>query len=85
MKTCHNTNIIVQTTDGYVYSLNGKSKIPNNILANITRPLLLKSNYNKELWWFFIDLMSRIGVFYKTCLIETQTVAPTLPVFQGIK
>ena len=29
-KTCHNTDIIVQTTDGYASSLNGKSESPND-------------------------------------------------------
>ena len=29
MKTCHNTNIIVQNTGGYASYLNGKSEIPN--------------------------------------------------------
>ena len=32
-----------------------------------------------------IDLMSRIDLFYATCRLATQTVAPTLPGFQGIK
>ena len=32
-----------------------------------------------------IALMSRIDLFYATCRLETQTVAPTLPGFQGIK
>ena len=34
MNTCHNMNIIVQTTSGYASALNGKSEIPNNKLAN---------------------------------------------------
>ena len=42
MKTCHNMNIIVQTTCGDSSSINGKSKIPNKTLANIMRALLLK-------------------------------------------
>ena len=42
MKTCHNTNIIVQTTCGYASSLNGKTKTPNKTVANITRALLTK-------------------------------------------
>ena len=29
--------------------------------------------------------MSRIGIFYATCRLETQNVAPNLPGFQGIK
>ena len=32
-----------------------------------------------------ISLMSIIDIFYATCRIATQTVAPTLPGFQGIK
>ena len=32
-----------------------------------------------------IALMSRIGLFYATCRLATQTVALTLPGFQGIK
>ena len=44
--------IIVQTTGGDAYSLNGKSEIPNKKLANVTRALLLKSSHNKELWCF---------------------------------
>ena len=52
MKTCHNMNIIVQTTGEDASSLNFISKSPNNTLANITRSLLLKSNYKKELWYF---------------------------------
>ena len=32
-----------------------------------------------------IALMSRIDLCYTTCCLETQTVAPTLPRFQGIK
>ena len=47
MSTCHNMNIIVQTTGGYASSLNGKSESPNNTLANITRALLLNSSHNK--------------------------------------
>ena len=42
-KTCHNTNTIVQTRVEDAYSIIGKSKIPNNTLANITRALVLKS------------------------------------------
>ena len=37
-KTCHNTNITFQTTGS---SINGKSKIPNKTLANITGDILL--------------------------------------------
>ena len=32
-----------------------------------------------------IFLMSRIYLFYETCCLATQNVAPTLPGFQGIK
>ena len=32
-----------------------------------------------------IYFMSRIDIFYATCRISTQTAAPTLPGFQGIK
>ena len=32
-----------------------------------------------------IALMSTIGIFYETCRLETQTVAPTLTGFQDIK
>ena len=40
IKTCHNMNIIVQTTGGYYSSLNGKRESPNKTLANIMRALL---------------------------------------------
>ena len=40
-------DIIVQTTGGDEYSLNGKGEIPITTLANITRALLLKSSHNK--------------------------------------
>ena len=53
MKTCHNMNIIVQTTGEDSYFFNGKSEIPNNNLANITRALLLNSIQKKELWCVF--------------------------------
>ena len=52
IKTCHNMNIIVQTTGGYESSLNGKSESPNKTLDNITRALPLKSSHKKELWCF---------------------------------
>ena len=52
MKTCYSMNIIVKTTCGDESSLNGKSEIPNNTLANITRALLLNSSQKKELWCF---------------------------------
>ena len=41
MKTCHNMNITVQTTDGEAYSLNAKIESPNKTLANIIRTPLL--------------------------------------------
>ena len=40
MKTCHNMNIIVQTTGWNASSLNGKIESPNNTFANTTRALL---------------------------------------------
>ena len=52
MKTFHIMNIIVQNTGVYTSSLNGKSKIPNNTLANITRYFSLYSIHKKELWCF---------------------------------
>ena len=52
IKTCHNINIIVQTTDGDAYSLNGKSESTNKTLANTTRALILNSSQKKELWCF---------------------------------
>ena len=45
-------NIIVQTTDGYASSLNGKSESPNKTLSNTMRSLLLNSSNKKELWCF---------------------------------
>ena len=32
-----------------------------------------------------IALMSRIDIYFATCNLATQTVAPTIPDFQGIK
>ena len=52
MKTCHNMNIIVQTTGGDASSLNGKSESPNKTLDNITRAIFLNSSNKKELWCF---------------------------------
>ena len=43
-------NIIVQTTGGDAFSLNGKSESPNKKLAKTTRELLLNSCHNKQLW-----------------------------------
>ena len=42
MKTCHNMNIIVQTTGEDAYYIHGKSESPNKILANMTIDLLLE-------------------------------------------
>ena len=64
MKTCHNMNIIVHTAGGYKYSLNDKSEIPNNTLANIKISLLLNSSYKKECWCFtyqYIICFSRLN------------------------
>ena len=47
---CHNMNILGQNTVGYTSSLNGKRKITNKKLDNITRDLLLKSIHKKEIW-----------------------------------
>ena len=47
MKTCHNMNIIVQTTGGYASYLNGKSESLDKTLANTTRALILKSSHKK--------------------------------------
>ena len=41
MKTCHDMNIIFQTTGGDTSYLKGKSKITNKTLANITKALRL--------------------------------------------
>ena len=48
MRTCHNMNIIVQTTGGDSSSLNGKSESPNKTLANIKRALLINSSHKKN-------------------------------------
>ena len=47
MKICNNIHIIVQTTGGDVFSLNGKSEIPNTTLDNIKKSLILKSSHKK--------------------------------------
>ena len=47
MRTCHNMNIIVQTTGRDASYISGKSESPNKTLANITRALFLKSRHNK--------------------------------------
>ena len=52
MRTCHNMNIIVQTTGGDESSLNGKSESSNKTPANTTIDILLKSIHMKELWCF---------------------------------
>ena len=52
MSTCHNMNIIVQTTGEDSSSLNGKSESTNNMLVNNTRALILNSSHKKELWCF---------------------------------
>ena len=52
IKTCHNMNIIVQTTGGDASSLNGKIESPNKTLANITRALKLNSSHKGKSWWF---------------------------------
>ena len=41
IRTYHNTNIIVQTTGGDEYKINGKIDIPKKTLDNITSDLLL--------------------------------------------
>ena len=50
MKTCHNTNIIVQSPGEDASYLIGKNKIPNKTLDNIKRALLLNSIHKKEPW-----------------------------------
>ena len=52
MKTCHNMNIIVQTTFGYASSLHFKSGNYNKALDNIKRALLFNSIHKKELCYF---------------------------------
>ena len=47
MNKCHNMNIICKTTGGDAYFLNGKIKISNNTLSNITWSLLLNSSHMK--------------------------------------
>ena len=46
MSTCHNMNIIVQTTGGYASSLNRKSEILNKTLDSIKISFLLNSSNN---------------------------------------
>ena len=53
MRTCHNMNIIVQTTGENEYELNGISEIPKKTLSNITRALILKSIQNTEIWCLY--------------------------------
>ena len=50
MKTCHNMDIIVQTTGKDASSLNGKIRTLNNTLDNITRDLLMNSSPMKEIF-----------------------------------
>ena len=52
MRTCHNMNIVVQTTGGYVYSINGKPERPHNTLAIIKKALLINSSHKRKLWCF---------------------------------
>ena len=47
MQTCCNTDIIVQTADGYTSSLNGNSEIPNKTLDDTTRDILINSSHKK--------------------------------------
>ena len=47
METCHNMNIIVKTTGGYVSYINDKIESTNKKLANIIRDFLLNSSQNK--------------------------------------
>ena len=42
IKTCHNMNIIVQTTGVDASSINGKRESPNKTIANIKRDIILK-------------------------------------------
>ena len=61
-------NIIVQTTGGDAFSLNGKSESPNKKLDNITRDILMNSIHKKELWcfayqhaiWLYIQTVNRL-------------------------
>ena len=50
IRICHDMNMIVQTTGGYAFSINGKREIPNNTLYNITGSFLLNSIHKKKLW-----------------------------------
>ena len=56
MNTCHNTNIIVQTTVRDASSLNVKSEFPNKKLANIKGAFLLISSNKKNLGVFPISI-----------------------------
>ena len=51
-KTCHDMNIIIQTTDGYASSLNGIIEIPNKTPANTKSAFILNSIHKKEPWCF---------------------------------
>ena len=61
MKTCHNMSIIFQTTGGDTSFINGKRKIPNKTLANITRDLLMNSSHKKELLCFPYQYVIRLS------------------------
>ena len=41
MKTYQNMNTIVQTTGEYASYLNGKGQIPNKIVSDITRDIIM--------------------------------------------
>ena len=56
MQTCHNMNIIVNTTCVDAYFLNVKSESTNKTLSNIKRTIILKSSHKKELWCFHISM-----------------------------
>ena len=56
MRTCHNINIIVQTTGGGASSINGKSGSLNKTLANIMRALLLNPSHKKNFGVLIISI-----------------------------
>ena len=49
-------NIIVQTTGGDSFSLNGKSESTNKTFSNITRALLLDLSHKKENFLFCLSV-----------------------------
>ena len=55
-------NIIVQNTGGDTSSLNGKSEIPNKILTDITRGLLIKSINKKKRFCLAYQYAIRISI-----------------------